>query len=87
MNQLLGSLQGQKVCMVHSDIYTLVTLLHCAGSTEEPHRIRESGDNKSVVFKAIVSSFIVGEIYTYILTFSRYPVVQGSLGIVWTLTY
>ena len=60
MNQLLGSLRGQKVCMVHSDIYTLlVTLLHCAGSTEEPHRIRKSGDNKSVEFKAIVSNFIV----------------------------
>ena len=88
MSQILGSLRGQKVGMVHSNIYTLlVTLLHCAGSTEEPHRIRESGDNKSVGFKAIVSSFIVGEIYTYILTFSRYPVVQGSLGIVWTLTY
>ncbi len=34
--------------------------------------------NKSVGFKAIVSSFIVGEIYTHtcILAFSRYPVVQ-----------
>ena len=54
------------MCMVHSQHTLLVTLLHCAGSTEEPHRIRESGDNKSVGFKAIVSSFIVGEIYTYI---------------------
>ena len=52
--------------MVHSNIYTccLVTFLHCAGSIEERHRIRESGDNKSVGFKATVSNFIVGEIYT-----------------------
>ena len=66
MNQLLGSLRGQKVCMVHSNIlYTLlVTLLHYAGSIEEPHHIRESGKNKSVWFKATVSYFIVGEIYT-----------------------
>ncbi len=56
MNQLLGSLRGQKACMVHSNIYTRC-LLHfyidkCAGRIEEPHRIRESGDNKSVGFKA-----------------------------------
>ncbi len=67
MNQLLGSLRGQKVCMVHSNIHVytlLVTLLHFAGSFEEQHRIRESGENKSVGFKATVSYFIVGEIYT-----------------------
>ncbi len=69
--------------MVHSQhIHALVTHLHYAGSIEERHRIRESEENKSVGFKATVSNFIVGEIYTCILTFSRYPVVQGSLGIV-----
>ena len=46
--------------MVHSNIYTLlVTILHCAGSIEERNRIRESGENKSVGFKATVSNFIV----------------------------
>ena len=50
--------------MVHSTYTLLVTLLHYAGSIEEPHRIRESGENKSVRFKPTVSNFIVGEIYT-----------------------
>ncbi len=62
-----------------------ITILHCAGSTEEPHRIRESGENKSVVFKATVSYFIVGKIYTRMI--SRFQVAQGSLGIVWILIY
>ncbi len=65
VDQILDFLRGQKVCMVHYILYMLlVTLLHCAGSTEEPHRIRESGENKSVGFKATVSNFIFGEIYT-----------------------
>ena len=50
------------MCMVHSEhihICFIVTILHCAGSTVEPHRIRESGENKSVEFTATVSYFIV----------------------------
>ncbi len=79
--------RGMRVvwCTLSTCTLVNVTILHCAGSTEEPHRIRESGENnKSVVFKATVSYlFYSREIYT--CTFSRYQVVQGSLDIVWTL--
>ncbi len=61
----------------HINAYFL--LLHCAGS----HRIRDNGENKSVEFGATVSFFFYScEIYTCLVTFSRYQGAQGSLVIV-----
>ena len=74
--------RGEGVYMVHFSATTLVIVTFRRAGSGEQHHIRESGQNKSVWFNAIVSSPIVGEIYTCILTVSRYPVVQGSLGIV-----
>ena len=54
MNQILGSLRGQKVCCIVTS--TLVILLftmymYIAGSGEQ-RRIRENGGNKLVEFES-----------------------------------
>ncbi len=45
-------------CGISYTYTLLVTLLHYAGSIEEPHRVHESGEIKSVGFKATVSNFV-----------------------------
>ena len=65
--------------------YTLHTqCIHNIAGSGERRRIRENGGNKLVEFEATVSHCIysIKDAHVTKLTFSRYQVAQGSLGIV-----
>ncbi len=61
MNQLLGSLRGQKVYMLH---FSAVIIVIFPGSGEQ-HSVHENGMNKSVKFKATVSILMFLLYYHY----------------------